>query len=67
MNFVKYLNDVRLKKAAALLIEDDYPINEISKKVGFSDVSYFCSCFKKKYGMTTVQYRRAYILKEIEA
>lgn len=66
MNFVKYLNEVRLKKAAALLIEDDYPINEISKMVGFSDVSYFCSCFKKKYGMTTVQYRRAYVLKEIE-
>ena len=66
MNFVKYLNDVRLKKAASLLIEADYPINEISKKVGFSDVSYFCSCFKKKYGMTTVQYRRAYVLKEIE-
>ncbi len=66
MNFVKYLNDVRLKKAAGLLLEADYPINEISKKVGFSDVSYFCSCFKKKYGMTTVQYRRAYVLKEIE-
>ncbi len=66
MNFVKYLNDVRLKKAASLLLEADYPINEISKKVGFSDVSYFCSCFKKKYGMTTVQYRRAYVLKEIE-
>lgn len=66
MNFVKYLNEVRLKKAAALLIEADYPINEISKMVGFSDVSYFCSCFKKKYGMTTVQYRRAYVLKEIE-
>lgn len=66
MNFVKYLNEVRLKKAAALLLEADYPINEISKKVGFSDVSYFCSCFKKKYGMTTVQYRRAYVLKEIE-
>lgn len=66
MNFVKYLNEVRLKKAAMLLLEADYPINEISKKVGFSDVSYFCSCFKKKYGMTTVQYRRAYVLKEIE-
>lgn len=66
MNFVKYLNDVRLKKAAAFLIEEDYPINEISKKVGFSDVSYFCSCFKKKYGMTTVQYRRAHVLKEVE-
>ncbi|MBQ3547163.1 MAG: helix-turn-helix transcriptional regulator [Clostridia bacterium] len=66
MNFVKYINDVRLKKAAAMLLEADYPINEISKKVGFSDVSYFCSCFKKKYGMTTVQYRRAYVLKEIE-
>ncbi len=66
MNFVKYLNEVRLKKAAALLIESDYSINEISKRVGFSDVSYFCSCFKVKYGMTTVQYRRAYVLKEIE-
>lgn len=42
----------RLKKAAALLCEGKYRINEISYMVGFNSSSYFSKCFHKQFGMT---------------
>lgn len=42
---------VRLKKAAALLAEQKYRINEICYKVGFNNPSYFSKCFQKQFGM----------------
>lgn len=42
---------VRLKKAAALLAENKYRINEICYMVGFNHPSYFSKCFQKQFGM----------------
>lgn len=42
---------VRLKKAAALLAENRYRINEICYMVGFNNPSYFSKCFQKQFGM----------------
>lgn len=42
---------VRLKKAAALLAENKYRINEISYMVGFNNPSYFSKCFQKQFGV----------------
>lgn len=42
---------VRLKKAAALLSENKYRINEICYMVGFNNPSYFSKCFQKQFGM----------------
>ena len=42
---------VRLKKAAALLSENKYRINEICYMVGFNNPSYFAKCFQKQFGM----------------
>lgn len=42
---------VRLKKAAALLAENKYRINEICYMVGFSNPSYFSKCFQKQFGI----------------
>ncbi|MGP1476416.1 MAG: helix-turn-helix domain-containing protein, partial [Phocaeicola sp.] len=42
---------VRLKKAAALLMENQYRINEICYMVGFNSPSYFAKCFQKQFGM----------------
>ena len=42
---------VRLKKAADLLRENKYRINEISYMVGFSNPAYFSRCFQKQFGV----------------
>lgn len=42
---------VRLKKAAALLSENKYRINEICYMVGFNNPSYFAKCFQKQFGI----------------
>lgn len=42
---------VRLKKAAALLAENKYRINEICYMVGFNNPSYFSKCFQKQFGI----------------
>ena len=42
---------VRLKKAAILLAENKYRINEICYMVGFNNPSYFSKCFQKQFGM----------------
>ena len=42
---------IRLKKAATLLAENKYRINEICYMVGFNNPSYFAKCFQKQFGM----------------
>ena len=42
---------MRLKKAAQLLTEKKYRINEICYMVGFNNPSYFSKCFSKQFGM----------------
>ena len=41
----------RLKKAAELLTENKYRVNEICYMVGFNSSSYFSRCFQKQFGM----------------
>ncbi len=47
----EYLRVERLKKAAELLKEKEYRINEICYMVGFNTSSYFTKCFLKQYGV----------------
>ncbi|MBP5487788.1 MAG: response regulator [Bacteroidales bacterium] len=46
----------RLKRAADLLVEDRYPISEISVMVGFNSASYFSKCFQAQYGVLPKDY-----------
>lgn len=46
----EYVRVCRLKKAAELLAENNYRINEIAYLVGFSSPSYFTSSFQKQFG-----------------
>ena len=42
---------VRLKKAASLLLLNQYKINEVCYMVGFNNPSYFSKCFQKQFGV----------------
>ena len=55
----EYIRLERLKKAAQLLKQDDYKINEICYMVGFNSPSYFTACFLEQYGMTPSEYQKA--------
>lgn len=47
---------IRLKKAASLLLENQYRINEVSYMVGFNNPSYFSKCFQKQFGIKPGEY-----------
>lgn len=46
-----FIRVVRLKKAAELLRQKEYRINEIAYITGFSSSSYFSRCFYRQYGV----------------
>lgn len=45
-----YIRLIRLKKAAELLSQDGYRVNEVCYMVGFNSPSYFTKCFVKQFG-----------------
>lgn len=57
ISYSEHLNLVRLKNARDLLTETGLSIADICTKSGFSNISYFYTLFKKKYGMTPIEYR----------
>ena len=54
----EFIRSVRLKRAAQLLKDTQYPISEISDRVGFSTIKYFNLYFKEEFGLTPTQYRK---------
>lgn len=59
INFVSYLQDIRLKKACDLLTNTKLKCYEIAYMVGFKDEKYFMQVFKKSFGVTPTQYRNS--------
>ncbi|MGE9310111.1 response regulator [Niabella sp. CJ426] len=55
------IEQVRLKRAAALMHEGRYKINEIAILTGFSSPSQFTKSFKRKFGKAPLGYLRDYL------
>lgn len=61
----EFIQDIRLKEAAQLLRCDPLSnVSEVSEKVGFSSPQYFRKCFKEKYHVTPLEYRKGESIKE---
>lgn len=56
--FVEYLTRLRLEEAMRMLKETDEKIYSVAEKTGYPDAGYFSYIFKKKYGISPIQYRR---------
>lgn len=56
-NFRDYLLRLRLEQAKILLLSTDMKNYEIAAAVGIEDANYFSVCFRRKYQMTTTEYR----------
>ncbi|WP_127588997.1 response regulator transcription factor [Paenibacillus koleovorans] len=59
MTFSEYLTELRMKQAALLLGEKALSIDEVAKRAGYPDYYYFNKVFKKFYGLTPTEYRKA--------
>ena len=55
---VRYINDLRIERAALLLIETQDPVSQIAAEVGFEDVNYFSRIFRSLRGMSPTEYRK---------
>lgn len=53
-----YLLELKLGEAARLLKETAIPVYRITAELKFRNSAYFCLLFRKKYGMTPLQYRK---------
>jgi AraC-like DNA-binding protein/mannose-6-phosphate isomerase-like protein (cupin superfamily) len=56
--FAQYLRELRVERAAKLLRESDDSIATIAHMTGFADQSHLMRCFKAKYGLAPLAYRR---------
>lgn len=57
-SFSKNLQDKRCCVAAQLLLETDLSVEEIVRKIGYENKSFFRKVFKSKYGVNLHEYRK---------
>ncbi|GMQ65349.1 response regulator transcription factor [Vallitalea maricola] len=51
-----YINNLKIKEAKRLLRSSNKKVYEIAYDVGFNNVTYFCTIFKRKCGLTVKEY-----------
>jgi len=54
---VEFLKEIRLQRAAQLVLSGDYNISQITFMVGMEDPKYFSRCFKLKFGLSPKEYK----------
>ena len=55
---MEYLKQVRLQKAAEMLLTSDSNVTEVAFACGFNDSNYFSSVYHKEFGMSPSQFKR---------
>lgn len=58
INFIKYLNGIRVRKAKELLADISLKVYMVSDDVGYEDVRYFSRIFRKYTGYTPTEYQK---------
>lgn len=57
-NLSSYITDIRMEKAAELLVQTSLHVRDIMEMVGYQKSQYFGRLFREKYGMTPKEYRQ---------
>lgn len=60
MTPLDYVHHVRLEEAKQLLERGEDPVEAIAVDIGYSDSSFFSRLFRRKVGMSPVQYRQRF-------
>jgi len=56
MTVKEFVRDIRLKRAAQLLVQKKMNVSEVAYAVGFKDLSHFRKCFRQEFGMSSSEY-----------
>jgi AraC family transcriptional regulator, arabinose operon regulatory protein len=59
MSPVRYLHDLRMRRAQTLLQETSLPVGEVMRLVGWGDPSHFSKAFRRRFGVGPRDYRHA--------
>jgi len=54
---VELIRMIRLKKAAKFIETGEFTVSEVAYMVGYNDIRYFSTSFKKQYGISPSQYQ----------
>ena len=57
-NFNTYLDKIRIEKAKYLLVEEKLKVYQVCEKVGYKNIDYFHSKFKKYVGTSPLNYKK---------
>lgn len=60
ISIMEYINEVRVKKIAELLVSTEESAKDIAAKCGFYNANYFYTYFKKYYGLSPQVYRNKF-------
>lgn len=55
-----FITDKKIILAKQLLVGSDETVTSVAQKLGFDDTGYFMRLFKKREGLTCIEYRNAY-------
>lgn len=58
-SFTQFLNEIRIRNASRLLVQEDIPVSEVCYMVGYNSITNFNRQFKEIMGNTPNSYRNA--------
>lgn len=58
MSFNTYLDTIRIEQAKKLLMEDKLKVYQVCDKIGYKNIDYFHSKFKKYVGVSPLNYKK---------
>lgn len=56
--FIEYLSKIRINEAKKLALNSNMTIKDISERVGYFNITYFCKVFKRLTGFTIGEYKK---------
>ena len=60
----QYIEELKIRQAAALLLDSRLTVTEVAAKFGYLDPYHFSRRFKQRVGVSPEKYRHAYILEQ---
>jgi len=54
-----HLLELRMQMGATLLRTTTLPVKAVAARVGYTEPTYFCRCFRRRFGCSPLQYRSA--------